>query len=238
MIRFKCAPKPAGFVSRVENAGKRWLAKNPMGRPRDLWSPFKLQLAEAFRDLCAYSAMHAPIATVDDFVSVSEDRRLAYAWSNYRYCAGWLNAAKQNLRSKELLDPFEIEDGWFEILLPSLQLVMTDAVPKRQRARAETMLRRLHLSNDERVIRQRREWLRMYEDRELSLEGPARKAPLIALAVAKREQAAGRKSPPGKWPPGKSPPGKSPSGKPRRAPRPRGSAKAPRTRATPRSAKA
>ncbi len=230
MIRFNGAPKPAGFVEGVEEAGKRWLANNPMGRPRDLWSPFKPQLAEAFRDLCAYSAMYAPVATVDHFVSVSEDRRLAYAWSNYRYCAGWLNAAKQNLSSKELLDPFAVEDGWFEILLPSLQLVMTDALPKRQRARAETMLRRLHLSNDERVIRQRREWLRMYEDGELTLAGLVRKAPLIALAVAKRERAAGRKPPPDKSQPGKP--------RPPRATKPRRGAEAPTARAASRSAKA
>lgn len=192
MIGCKCAPKPAGFAERVEKPGKRWLAANSTGRPPNLWSPFKLQLADAFRDLCAYSAMYDPVATVDHFVSVREDRHRAYDWRNYRYCAGWLNAAKQDLASKDLLDPFAVEDGWFEILLPSLQLVATDAVPRKHRARAAAMLQRLHLRDDERVLRQRREWLRMYEEGELSLDGLARKAPLIASAVAKRERAARR----------------------------------------------
>jgi hypothetical protein len=198
MIGCKCAPKPAGFVERVEKPGKRWLSANPTGRPPNLWSPFKLQLAEAFGDLCAYSAMLSPVATVDHFVSVSEDRRRAYDWSNYRYCAGWLNAAKQDLRSKDLLDPFEVQEGWFEILLPSMQLVATDSMPKKHRARAELMLRRLHLRDDERVMRQRRQWLQKYEEGKLSLEGLAEMAPLIAAAVVKREQAAGRKKPRGK----------------------------------------
>ena len=83
----------------------------------------------------------------------------------------------------ELLEPFEIEDGWFERLLPSLQLRVSEAVPDELRERAEHMLDRLHLRDDERVVRQRREWYRMYQSRELSLDGLAKKAPLIAAAV-------------------------------------------------------
>lgn len=49
------------------------------------------------------------------------------------------------------------------------------------------MLERLHLGHDERVVRQRREWYRMYQTGELTLEGLARKAPLIAAAVRRQE---------------------------------------------------
>ena len=89
--------------------------------------------------------------------------------------------------SSTIFDPFEVGDGWFEILLPSLQLVATDRVPEGLRERASFVLKRLHLRDDERVIRQRREWYRMYQQGELTLEGLRKKAPLIAAAVAKQQ---------------------------------------------------
>lgn len=65
-----------------------------------------------------------------------------------------------------------------------LQLVVNESrVPESLRERARFVLTRLHLRDDERVIRQRRAWYRMYEDGELTLEWLRRKAPLIARAI-------------------------------------------------------
>jgi hypothetical protein len=194
MIRFVPVKKPRGFIGRVEQPGRVWLAKHPAPkRPKDYWSAFKPQLAAAFRGLCAYSAMYEPVGTVDHFVSCEEDRTRAYDWSNYRYSSGWLNSSKQHLRSTEVLDPFSVVDGWFAILLPSLQLVATPKVPRAYRARAELMLDRLHLGNDERVLRQRREWYRMFQAGELTLDGLDKKAPLIAAAVRNERKKKNRK---------------------------------------------
>lgn len=186
VIRFEPAPQPTGFAERVEARGKAWLATNASGRPRDYWGEFKPALAKAFRDLCAYSAMYEPVGTVDHFVSCNEDRTRAYDWSNYRYASGWLNSSKQALRSDDLVDPFAVENGWFELLLPSLQLVVSDRMPAALRERAARMLDRLHLGHDERVVRQRREWFRMYQEGELTLDGLAKKAPLIAAAIRRQ----------------------------------------------------
>lgn len=190
MIRFEPSPKPDGFESKVETPGAKWLLKpsNQGKRPRDLWSPFKPALAHAFRQLCAYSAMYEPVGTVDHFVSCDEDRGRAYDWSNYRFASGWINSSKSNLASSEILDPFEVGENWFRILLPSLQLVATDAIPKSLRQRADFVLKRLNLRDDERVLRQRREWYRMYQEGELSLEGLRKKAPLVAAAVDEQGQ--------------------------------------------------
>lgn len=190
MIRFDKVPKPDGFEEQVEQRGEAWLRTHPDAeRPRDYWSPFKPELAEGFRRLCAYSALHAPVGTVDHFVSWHEDRSQAYDWFNYRFAAGWINSSKQNLESREVLDPFEVEDGWFELLLPSLQLVVSQDIPESHREKAELVLDRLHLRDDERVVRQRRQWYQMYQSGELSLEGLRAMAPLIARAV---ERAGGR----------------------------------------------
>ncbi|OIP41252.1 MAG: hypothetical protein AUK47_06695 [Deltaproteobacteria bacterium CG2_30_63_29] len=190
MIHFECSPKPSEFEEQVEKPGAAWLTKHATERPKDLWGVFKPALANAFRNLCAYSAMFEPVGTVDHFVSCDEDRSKAYVWSNYRFASGWINSSKSTVTSSEIFDPFEVGDGWFEILLPSLQLVATHAVPETLRKRADFVLDRLHLRDDERVIRQRREWYRMYQEHELTLDGLRKKAPLIALAVEKQQRSA------------------------------------------------
>lgn len=186
MIHFDPVPKPPNFEEAAV-MGQQWLQAHPgAARPRDYWSPFRSALAEGFRNLCAYGAMYEPSGQVDHFVSWDEDPSLAFRWENYRYASGWLNASKKNLRSSDLLDPFIVQDGWFEISLPSLQLLVSASIPPTIRAKAENLLTRLHLRDDERVIRQRRVWLDLYEKGDLSLSGLRVMAPLVADAVEKQ----------------------------------------------------
>jgi hypothetical protein len=193
MMRFLPAPEPVDFDKRCRQPGLAWLILNPPPkRPKDYWSPFRLQLAEAFGRLCGYSCLHEPVGTVDHYLSCHESRERAYDWQNYRFASQWINSSKKNC---EVLDPFEVSDDWFEILLPSLQLVTTDHLPPEHRARAEHTLMRLHLRDDERVIRQRAGWYRLYQEGELSLAGLRQMAPLIARAVEK-QQGRGRLSAP------------------------------------------
>ena len=189
MIRFEPRSKPPGFEERVEKRGATWLAANATGRPLDYWREFRPQLSDAFGSLCAYSAMFEPVGTVDHFVSVDEDRSKSYDWTNYRFAAGWINSSKLSLKSTQLIDPFAVTNEWFEVQLPSMQLVLTEHVPPEERKRAQLVLDRLHLGHDERVVRQRREWCRMYQEGELSLDGLAKKAPLIAAAIKKQKPA-------------------------------------------------
>ncbi len=186
MRRFERVAKPGGFEG-VERRGATWLAEHPGAkRPYDLWSDFRGHLADGFTNLCGYSAMYEPVGTVDHFVSYDEDPARAYDWHNYRFCAAWFNASKKKLRAADVLDPFEVQDDWFEVLLPSLELVATAALPPALSAQAATMLKRL--GNDERVMRQRRAWHKRYERRQITLEVLAEFAPLLARAVEKQQQ--------------------------------------------------
>ena len=159
LIRFERVPEPAGFAEEARVPGNAWLDANPhRRRPKDLWTPFKGALAQGSRNLCAYSAMYESVGTVDHFVSCHEDRSKAHEWENYRYCAAWINSSKGNVPADRLLEPFAIENGWFELHLPSLQLRVSATIPEALRERAEYVLERLRLRDDERVMRQRREW--------------------------------------------------------------------------------
>lgn len=182
MIHFDPVEEPKGFAQCAAR-GNSWLAENPKGRAPAYWSEFKTQLADGFGDLCAYTAMYEPVGTVDHFVSCEEDRSKAYDWSNYRYAAGWINSSKRSLRSSNILDPLEVENDWFKLILPSLQLVVSESIPAELRDRARFVLRRLHLQDDERVVRQRRKWYELYQRRGINLDELRRFAPLIARAV-------------------------------------------------------
>ena len=129
---------------------------------------------------------------MDHFLSVKSRPDLTYEWSNYRFAAHELNACKKNADAA-VLDPYEVGAGWFEIRLPSLQLLATDLVPKALRAKAEYTLVRLGLRDGERVLRARRRWLELYEKGELTFEGLLRCAPLIAQAVRVQKATASAK---------------------------------------------
>lgn len=189
MMRFNLPPEPPEFDQKVRQRGNAWLAKNPDFAKRlpDYWSAFKPYLADSFGNLCNYSAMYEPVGTVDHYLSRKSHRHLAYEWSNYRFASAWINSSKQEIDA-QVFDPFEVEDDWFEIILPSLQLVLTSAVPLQERERAEFTIHRLHLRDDERVIRQRQQWYQLYLDGDLTLEGLEKKAPLIARAIRKQQQ--------------------------------------------------
>lgn len=190
MIPVAPIDEPPAFDVACRKAGNTWLAAHvDAERPKDLWSPFRLALAAGFKDRCGYAGVYIASGHVDHHRAWKTHPELAYEWRNYRYVDGWINQSKSKLGA-EVLDPFEVGDGWFEIDLPGLQMRVTDRVPKEFRARAEFTLDRLHLRDDERVLRHRRKWLEMYEQRRILIEGLDEVAPLIAAAVRRRDAAA------------------------------------------------
>lgn len=182
MIRFTPRDEPPDFDVLVRQPGRKWMSDHPEKAPRDFWSAIRPQLADAFRNLCGYSAMHDLCGTVDHYLSKQNHPGLAYEWTNYRYCSQWINSSKGCL-DERVLDPYEVEDGWFEVLLPSLQLVPSAALPSELRERAEFTLEHLHLRDDERVIRQRQAWYGYYLKGGFPLEMLDVFAPLIARAI-------------------------------------------------------
>jgi len=184
MIPVARVRKPKDFDSKVQAPGNDWLASNPGAkRPKALWEPYIAKLSEGFFDMCGYAAMHDPTGgTVDHYLSYKNHPKLAYEWSNYRFASATLNSSKKNADA-DVLDPYEVGQGWFEIILPSLQMRVTDAVPAAHRAKAEYTLKRLKLRDGERIIRWRKSWYDMYRSGDLSLDGLRRVAPLLAAAV-------------------------------------------------------
>lgn len=187
MIPVAPVPEPAGFAERVHQRGLAWLARHPDARePPPYWTEFLPQLREGFNARCGYAAMYTPDGTVDHHRSQRDHRGLIYAWSNLRFASSLMNSSK---KAREVLDPHEVGPGWFEVLLPSLEMVARyEHIPEDRHALVRATLAALPLVHDERIVRQRREWYAVFREGHLSLAGLYRFAPLIADAVARWER--------------------------------------------------
>ncbi len=182
MIRIERIPEPDDFDARTRQPGNAWLAANPFGRPRDLWSQFLPELSAQFAHRCGYRAMWDMDGTVDHYLCCTNYRNLAYEWSNYRYVSGSVNSSKKNLDDR-VLDPFEVADNWFEVIFPSFQLVLTNDVPPNIREKAHFTLERLKLRNGYKARKARRIYYRHYREGTLPIEGLRIYAPQVARAV-------------------------------------------------------
>lgn len=177
--------EPPNFDSECRAPGNVWVANNPNSEKfPNRWRQFQPELAEGFKDRCGWWAMRIADGHVDHFLSKNKRRDLAYEWSNYRYIAGTVNSSKKTL-DDQLLDPFDIQDGWFEVLLPSMQLVTTPALPAPLLAKAFLTMEKLHLDNGRKVRRNRKRWYDDYKAGKITFVGLQDFAPLVADAVGK-----------------------------------------------------
>lgn len=175
--------KPADFDRDCRKPGLTLLCRNrkPKCFPGH-WQKFQPDLADGFQNRCGWWAMQIEDGAVDHFLSKKNHPRLAYTWSNYRYIAGTVNSSKGNL-DEQVLDPFEVQAGWFKILLPSMQLVRTANVPPSLQAKADFTIKRLWLINGAKVRRNRRRWYEGYKKGLITPAGLNVYAPLLAEAV-------------------------------------------------------
>ena len=184
MIPVKAVPEPADFEAACRQPGIRWQRANPNAkRPAPLWTKFNSELAKGFAQRCGYCALWDPTGgTVDHFLSIKARPDLAYEWQNLRFANQAMNASKKNADAA-VLDPYEVGEDWFEIILPSMQMRLTANVPAALKAKAQYTLHRLGLGDGERVVRARRKWYALYLEGKLTLAGLQECAPQIAKAV-------------------------------------------------------
>ncbi len=186
MIPFRLADEPPAFDEKCRQPGMKWLEEHPgYDRPKDLWSDFEGDLNRAFNSMCGWTAVTIGKGQVDHFIPVATLKRtgqdkLAYEWKNFRYIDGWINQKKL---AAHVLDPFDVQVGWFRILLPSMQLVATESIPAHFKDLAEFTLERLGLRDHEVIVRYRKMWFDMYRNEGLPLDSLRSRAPLIADAV-------------------------------------------------------
>lgn len=183
MIHVDPQPEPASFDGLVRRPGLAALAEGREELPPH-WRACLPDLYERYRGVCAYLCVLIPRGTgarsVDHVAPKSKRKDLAYEWSNYRLVCSLMNARKRDF--EDVLDPFEIPDGWFVRELSFLQVMPSPALDEATRARVQATIDRLGL-NDQECLAARALHYQPYVEGDLSLALLAEWSPFVARMV-------------------------------------------------------
>ncbi|MDH1238898.1 hypothetical protein [Stutzerimonas stutzeri] len=128
MLHVPPQPEPASFDKKVRRPGLKYLhdqgidlhmhlAKGTKIKP--YWLKSLDDLYERYDGVCAYLAIHFERITgagsVDHFAAKSRHAGQAYEWTNYRLACLRMNSRKNAY--EDVLDPFEVENGWIQLEL-------------------------------------------------------------------------------------------------------------------------
>lgn len=155
MIKVERRAEPDYFDEEVRQKGNRAINERLGNKQRleskdfpDLWKRAKNDLRFTFKRLCGYSAMKVSgNGEVDHYISKTTDPSKAYEWSNYRFAGSDMNKRKGNLDEK-ILDPFDVEDGWFKVDLETFELVAGETIPADFLDKAKFTIKKLKLNDD------------------------------------------------------------------------------------------
>ncbi len=172
MIRVQPAPEPATFDAQVRQPGLRAIAEMvgetqggkkrpgplrkkiaekresiPAKKFPDFWTLALDDLMDAYHEVCSYCGIRIErttgVASVDHMIAKSKDWSRVYEWDNYRLASLLLNSRKS---IHELLDPFEIEDGWFQLELFGFQVIPNPSLTPKQLEQVEETILKLGLN--------------------------------------------------------------------------------------------
>ncbi len=151
------------------------------------WTNSLDDLMIAYQEICAYTCFRIHDVTggrsVDHFAAKSKAWHKVYEWSNYRLACSRINSRK--LTFDDVLDPFEIEPGWFQLELVGFQVRPSEKLPpKVQKSICETITRlRLDDFCGRRIADAEDYW-----DREISLRTLERESPFVAAELRRQNR--------------------------------------------------
>ena len=194
MIRVERRPEPTApefdFHATVRVPGNAWLAANPTkpaSKMPALWREASPSLRKSYKGVCAYFCCFVMPATggssTDHFVPKSKARDVAYEWDNYRFACSRMNARKRD--ASDVLDPFDIEDGWFVLAFTTMRVKPASGLGPADLQRVEATIQRLELNSPECVTERALHWDN-YEMHGLSVERLVMHAPFIAMEAARQ----------------------------------------------------
>ena len=211
MIRVTPALEPDDFDSKVRQKGLSALAemvgeppsvtrrgrkrvKKIWGRRDDIpasefppfWTKALDDLLTAYDRLCAYTALYIHHATgapsVDHLVPKSRHWDKAYEWTNYRLACSLVNTKKG---VQDVLDPFEIQDDWFELELVGFQVRAGPDVARGIREQVDKTIIDLGLNRFD-CRKAREDYAENYWSANISLAYLEQRAPFVARELRRQ----------------------------------------------------
>lgn len=194
MIPVREKPKPKDFEAKVARPGAKFLKSYPCPTSSEwakhaYWTSVLDDLCDAYDWTCAYTAFRVHRVdggrTVEHFVPKARSPSKAYSWPNYRLV---LRTRNTNRAHGCILDPFQIEDGTFAMVFPSLEVTAGPACQgDADLAKAvEDTCRLLHLNREADCVHTRMELLRQYWDGTIQFAKLVSEAPFLAKEVERQ----------------------------------------------------
>ena len=201
MMRVHPAPEPNAFDERVRQPGRRALDKLaaekysgskeviPASEFPPYWRRSLDDLLVAYNRICSYLCLYIPRGTgarsVDHMVPKSLAWDRAYEWGNYRLACSLMNSRKGAAAC--VLDPFEVEDGWFVLELVAFQVFPADGLAGPTAAAVEKTIERLRL-NDAECCGAREEYAEKYWSECVRFDYVRRYAPFVAAELHRQNR--------------------------------------------------
>lgn len=192
MIPVQLQPEPEFFDRSVRTPGTKFLKEIPhpkshQWRGKEYWQKALPDMRKVYQETCAYCAQKIPYGTgnhsIDHFLPKDNYPALAYEWSNFRYVSSRLNSYKGK---HHILDPFEIEVGWFVLSFSSFFIEPNPTLsPETQKAIQET-IEVLKLNKDEDLVEERWEWFQRFQSGNISFSHLQEMCPFIAYELERQ----------------------------------------------------
>lgn len=151
------------------------------------WRKALPDMLTSYKRLCAYLGLYIEHGTgnssIDHMVPKSRAWDRVYEWSNYRLACGLMNSRKSSMES--ILDPCEIEEGWFAIEFVAYQVKPADHLPATIAQQVWNTITQLAL-NDEECCKARGAYIEGYLDVGIPLSHVEERSPFIARELRRQ----------------------------------------------------
>lgn len=191
MIRVGLQPEYPRFDSEVRQPGNAFLSECPAPtssqfKRKNYWSRCAAELREAYSGICAYTSIYLiDKGSVDHYRPKVAYPELAYEWSNYRLASSRVNSSKGD--NTNVLDPFEVEDDWFVLDIPSCLVKHGENICTDTKASVNNTINTLGLNRDDYYVQERCDIIMCYAREEVALNFLQRRYPFIAKELSRQQ---------------------------------------------------
>lgn len=196
MIKVSPKPEASDFDAKVRQQGLAFLLSNGIREGVEVpenfkWDPFWRNciedLYDGYEGICAYLGWHFEFldgtASVDHYLPKKKFPQQAYNWANFRLATRQRNSLKGD--HEDVLDPFEIENGWFQVDFLTGKVSPSPDLEKEISEQIDATIKRLKL-NESRLKLRRAELLIEISQSMISPENAQRYYPFLFIELKRQ----------------------------------------------------
>ena len=187
MIRIEKKAEPFDFDVKVRRPGLSYLkglasGEKPNWPRHGYWRRAKKDMINAYGGICAYACCEispSSSAEIDHFHPKTRYQQEAYEWENLRLCSSNINKKK---RDHDVLDPFDVRDRTFGIVLATGRMVKLKKYNPAYEALCDKTVKILGL-NEHEYTRMRKDILDDYLRGEITISNLRKRNPFVYSEV-------------------------------------------------------